>query len=179
MKKYLFPLILIVMLIFALCAYASDVRRDLSESLVRLHVIAASDSDYDQNIKLAVRDAILSATQELDKNDPNGFAKAAEAAANEYLKSHSVPYLAHAEYGRFDFPEKEYQGFTLPAGEYNGVRVILGSGEGHNWWCILYPPMCFDGDAEELQRSLRPDTYDVISSPKREVRFRIAELLGL
>lgn len=179
MKKYLFPLMLIVMLIFALCAYASDVRRDLSESLIRLHVIAASDSDYDQDIKLAVRDAVLTATQELDKRDTHGFARAAEAAANEYLKSRGIPYRAHAEYGRFDFPEKEYRGFTLPAGEYNGVRVILGSGEGHNWWCILYPPLCFDGDTDALQRSLRPDTYDIISSPKREVRFRAAELLGL
>lgn len=179
MKKYLFPLILIIMLIFALCAYASDVRRDLSESLIRLHVIASSDSDYDQNIKLAVRDAILDATQKLDKSDTAGFANAAEAAANEYLRDRGIPYLAHAEYGRFDFPEKEYQGFTLPAGEYNGVRVILGRGEGHNWWCILYPPMCFDGGSEELQRALRHDTYNIISSQKREVRFRIAELLGL
>ena len=179
MKKYLFPLMLMIMLIFALCAYASDVRRDLRESLIRLHVIAASDSEYDQAIKLAVRDAVLDATQELDKRDTDGFAQTAEAAANEYLKSRAIPYRARAEYGSFDFPEKEYRGFTLPAGEYNGVRVILGSGEGHNWWCILYPPLCFDGDADALQGSLRPDTYDIISSQKREVRFRVAEILGL
>ena len=179
MKRFFFPLMLLTLLVLAVCAYASDVRRDLEGSLIRLHIIAESDSDYDQSIKLEVRDEILNATKDIDKSDTDAFLSAADAAANSCLTAHDVPYRAYAEYGEFDFPEKEYDGFTLPAGKYRGVRVILGSGGGHNWWCILYPPLCFDGDPGALQSSLRPDTYDIISSPKREVRFRVAELLGL
>lgn len=168
-------------LVLAICAYAADVRDDLSDSLIRLHVIAESDSDYDQSVKLAVRDEILRATEGLDKKNTNAFTAAAESAANRYLTDHDIPYRANAVYGLFEFPEKEYKGFTLPAGKYRGVRVILGRGEGQNWWCILYPPLCFDGSAEALKADLRPDTYDLISAEKssREIKFRLLELLGI
>ena len=172
---------LLTLLVLAVCAYASDVRRDLEGSLIRLHIIAESDSDYDQSVKLAVRDAILNATKDIDKSDTDAFLSAAAAAANSYLTAHDVPYRAYAEYGEFDFPEKEYDGFTLPAGKYRGVRVILGSGSGHNWWCILYPPLCFDGNKDALRSGLNTDTYELISTKNssREVKFRLLEILGI
>lgn len=181
MKKVLFPLVLLSLFVLAVCAYAADVRSDLSRSLIRLHIIAESDSDYDQSIKLAVRDEVLKAADGIDASDIDAFISAAHSAANSYLKERGIAYSAHTEYGRFYFPEKQYEGFTLPAGAYYGVRIVLGSGNGHNWWCILYPPLCFDGSNDALKTHLRPDTYDMISTKKssREIKFRLLELLGI
>lgn len=185
MKKTIFPLIFLSILIMSVSAYSLDVRRDLECSLVRLHIIAQSDSERDQAVKLAVRDAVLAAADGISAVNAEEFKKAAEAAANEYLEQHNIDYRARAEYGLFEFPQKEYMNITLPAGRYNGIRIILGSGSGHNWWCVMYPPLCTAGSAAyadthtcaALKSRLRTDTYGLISSSKPEIRFKILELL--
>ena len=188
MKKIIFPAVFLALLILSVFAYAYDVSDDLENSLVRLHILAESDSDYDQSIKLAVRDEVLEAVKNIDANDTSEFTSCAERAANEYLEANELPYRAHAEYGLFDFPVKQYMNITLPAGRYYGVRIILGSGSGHNWWCVMYPPLCVNGDnayaddkAEaELKKHLRDDTYCIITqdSGKRQVRFRIVDFIN-
>ena len=188
MKKFIFPAIFLTMLILSVFAYAYDVSDNLESSLIRLHILAESDSEYDQSIKLAVRDEVLKAVRGVDADDTAAFTACAEAAANEYLKDKNIPYRAHAEYGLFDFPVKQYMNIILPAGHYYGVRIVLGSGSGHNWWCVMYPPLCVNGtDAyaddkaeAELKKHLRNDTYDVITSDseKKQVRFRIVDLIN-
>lgn len=183
---YMFAAALIAAVSCAVCAYSKDVEDDLKSGIVRLHIIAGSDSEYDQAIKLEVRDAVLEA---VGADMPEGeaeLAALAEDTANAVLDESGCGYEAEAEYGVFMFPEKTYKGLSLPAGEYEGVRVVLGSGEGRNWWCVMYPPLCVeDGEPElseeaeaELQSRLREDTYEIIAERDNvQVKFRIAELV--
>ncbi|MBR0365387.1 MAG: stage II sporulation protein R, partial [Clostridia bacterium] len=148
--------------------------------------IAQSDSEYDQSVKLAVRDEVLAAVRKISARDTAAFEKAAEAAALEYLEKNNVPYSARVCSGTFAFPEKQYENITLPAGEYFGIRIILGSGKGHNWWCVMYPPLCVDGNTayapedaiSELDAVLRPGTRELVLGSGKRVRFRILELLS-
>ena len=186
MKRIVFPSVLLVMLVMSVCAYTLDMRSDLKNSLIRLHIIAESDSEYDQSVKLAVRNEVLGAVRGISARDTEAFEKAAETAALNYLKNNNVPYSARVCSGTFVFPEKKYENITLPAGEYFGIRVILGSGKGHNWWCVMYPPLCVDGDTayasentiSELDTVLRPGTRELVLGSGKRVRFRILELLS-
>ena len=183
-KVYVFAAALISAASCAVCAYSKDVEEDLRSEIVRLHIIAESDSEYDQAVKLEVRDAVLDKVRTDMPDDEAELAELAEDTANEVLSENGCAYGAKAEYGTFMFPEKPYKGLTLPAGEYEGVRVVLGSGAGANWWCVMYPPLCVeDGEPElseegeaELQSRLREDTYGVIAEPDGvQVKFRLAE----
>ncbi len=185
MKKILPILIIMTLFISALTAYSKDVERSLRSSVIRLHILADSDNETDQAVKLSVRDEILKAVSDIPASDSERFTAAAQEAANAYLLANGIPYRARAEYGTFEFPRKSYGGITLPAGKYRGVRVILGSGGGHNWWCIMYPPLCVSQDNayagrdahKQLKNDMSSDTYEIITK-KPVIKFRIVELLG-
>ena len=165
--------------------WAQGRQRDISSSLVRLHVIAASDETAEQELKLRVRDNVLEyLTPVLDKAESpeeaqriiNGELTSIKAAAEACAGGRSVSVTLGQEY----YPTREYEGFTLPAGQYQSLRVILGEGKGHNWWCVVFPPLCVS--AAEQNRAL-----DAMSEPERaliteadgyELRFRIVELWG-
>ena len=186
LKGYVFALALVSITVCAVCAYSKDVEDDLRSGIIRLHIVADSDSEDDQAVKLKVRDAVLEAVKKDEPESEAEFAETAEKTAEKVLEENGYSYGAEAEYGIFTFPEKSYRGLTLPAGEYEGVRIILGSGEGRNWWCVMYPPLCvtdgepeLDEDADSVLKSrLRPDTYDVISDGDGvKIRFKTIELL--
>lgn len=165
--------------------WAQGRQRDISSSLVRLHVIAASDETAEQELKLRVRDNVLEyLTPVLDKAESpeeaqriiNGELTRIKAAAEACAGGRSVSVTLGQEY----YPTREYEGFTLPAGQYQSLRVILGEGKGHNWWCVVFPPLCVS--AAEQNKAL-----DAMSEPERgliteadgyELRFRIVELWG-
>ena len=165
--------------------WAQGRQRDISSSLVRLHVIAASDETAEQELKLHVRDNVLEyLTPVLDKAESpeeaqriiNGELTSIKAAAEACAGGRSVSVTLGQEY----YPTREYEGFTLPAGQYQSLRVILGEGKGHNWWCVVFPPLCVS--AAEQNKAL-----DAMSEPERgliteadgyELRFRIVELWG-
>lgn len=165
--------------------WAQGRQRDISSSLVRLHVIAASDETAEQELKLRVRDNVLEyLTPVLDKAENpeeaqriiNGELTSIKAAAEACAEGRSVSVTLGQEY----YPTREYEGFTLPAGQYQSLRVILGEGKGHNWWCVVFPPLCVS--AAEQNKAL-----DAMSEPERgliteadgyELRFRIVELWG-
>lgn len=118
---------------------------------LRLHIIANSDSDADQQIKMEVRDAVLLATQEgIESCETEAQAEEyvsdnleiIETTANAVLEENGVDYRATAEVGTFHFPDRTYQNVTYPEGDYRAVRIVLGEGEGHNWWCVMFPPLC-------------------------------------
>ena len=122
-------------------------------SALRLHVIANSDSEADQSVKLAVRDAVLEkARLRFAENDVTTADEAKELlmdmgaelyeAAESTVKAYGADSGVQLEYGAFEFPDREYNGTKYPAGEYNALRIILGEGEGHNWWCVMFPPLC-------------------------------------
>lgn len=177
-------------------AYSDNVQTDLQSNMIRLHIIANSDSDEDQNVKLMVRDAVLKETgskltdgdKEICKDNIVRNLDAVKEIADRVLAENGFDYASYVQYGKFAFPEKTYKSMILPAGDYYGVRIVLGEGKGHNWWCVMYPPLCFrEGQEVQLSKEsekilrekLDKDTYDIITKKddKVVVKFKIVELI--
>lgn len=183
-----FAFLLAFSLSLAALARSSRIQSDLQRNIVRLHIIANSDCELDQNIKLLIRDRVVRNVKVGDS--PELAAVEAAHIANSVLDEYAMPYTARAEYTLCDFPEKSYKNITLPAGRYNAVRVVLGDGLGQNWWCVLYPPVCLldkntaviDSNSQRiLEECLDEESYDFItrrSDGDIVVRFRSLELLG-
>lgn len=133
-------------------------------NLIRLHVIANSDSPKDQAIKLRVRDRLIHVTEPLLMNveDPrqaemvlSNHLQLLKQTAEQELDRNGQHLPVTVRLGKFEFPERVYPFGVLPAGEYKGLRVILGKGAGKNWWCVLYPPLCLlDKDAPSFRKSM-------------------------
>ena len=159
-------------------------------SMIRLHVIAQSDSEAHQAEKLAVRDAVLAclAGTLADAGDYSSALQAVSAALPDAVKAaeETAGCPVTASLGTERSPTGQYEDFTLPAGEYTSLRVILGEGEGRNWWCVLFPKLCTaraagDGFYEDfIAAGFSPEQYRLIrndSGTKYRIRFRILELL--
>lgn len=197
MKKFIISVMIAFMLTNMISAYSAKVQDELGNNLVRLHIIANSNSSADQQIKLKIRDEILrSEGERLNCESENTCVQTVkerlhiiEDIANKTLQKNGFSYTAHAQYGSFEFPQKQYKNMILPAGRYYGVRIVLGEGIGENWWCVMYPPLCMTIDNEAvlgeksqklLEENLSTETYDVITSHNGEinVKFRVVELAG-
>lgn len=146
--------------------FCETTQKDVSDKIVRLHVIANSDSEVDQTVKLSVRDAILKAANRENKGKDITLLSVEEnkedllSAAESVLKENGCTYGCTLETGRFSFPVKSYENITLPAGKYDAVRVVLGEGKGENWWCVMFPPLCFSKSTkgvltEESEKALK------------------------
>lgn len=129
----------------------------LAEKVVRLHVLANSDAEEDQALKIQVRDVVLERATELleqaaDRKEAEGLLRGSllelERIAAEEIQSQGYAYPVTAELTNTEFPTKEYDGFTLPAGEYLALRIVIGEGGGHNWWCVVFPPLCTTASAD-------------------------------
>ena len=181
MKKTFFALSMVAVFMLSLCVYANTLSNDLQSGLIRLHILARSDSEYDQRVKLEVRDEILKAVTDIPITDTDTFVKTAEDTANNYLTANNIPYKAKAQYGTFLFPRKSYGNITLPQGKYKGVRVILDEGNGQNWWCVMYPPLCVAKKEDKaqlvLKENLNDESYELITK-KPKVRFKVLELIS-
>ena len=175
----------ILLSIISFGASCGEIRQDV----LRMHVIANSDSVEDQAVKLKVRDAVLEAGEDLF--DGTLTAEGAEQvlesdierlknAAQTVLTENGFDYGVRVEIGKDYFNTRTYDGeVTLPAGEYEAVRVILGEGKGQNWWCVMFPPMCLPAAEADTEISdvLTKNEEDVVkSNPKYEARFKIVEL---
>ena len=156
-------------------------------SVLRLHVVANSDSAADQSLKLAVRDAILKAHGGLfaaakDKAQAVRAARYAlpelEQTAQGVLARQGSPYAVHVSLGQSIFPTRTYGSVTLPAGTYDAVKVTLGSGGGHNWWCVMFPPLCLPAACEGMrpQDVLPNEAFALVQEdPQLEMRFWLVE----
>ena len=153
--------------------------------LIRFHVLANSDSDADQALKLAVKDQVVIYMQALLDG-----AKSVEDS-RQIIQSHLPDIQRQAQlvlaqqgssegvqvqFGHFDFPVKYYGQFSLPAGNYEALRLVIGQGQGHNWWCVLFPPMCFV-DAGEVEADELEHYTDQAPEKKVVLKWRIAEWL--
>lgn len=160
------------------------------DSTVRLHVLANSDNEQDQELKLKVRDAIL---EEIENYNPKTKEEALFMVeenkrnlikiAENVSKKEGFNYPVSIEVGYENYPTREYEGFALPAGEYTSVRVLIGSGEGANWWCVLYPPLCTStatviDDETCIDVGLTKDQYNLITqnSGQYKVKFKLLEM---
>lgn len=168
---------------------------EIYNDVIRLHVIAESDSAEDQALKLKVRDAVLECMSDaVDRCSDVGEAyntidvmrDEIAAAARRCLDENGSDCTVSVELGRERYPRREYGEATLPAGVYNSLRVTIGAGEGHNWWCVLFPSVCMKfssaslSDDEIAAVGLTPSEYRVITgeSGKVKVRFRLLEIFS-
>ena len=156
----------------------------LADKVVRLHVIAASDSAEDQRVKLEVRDALLAyLSPRLEAASGARDAAAVIAASAPELKKIAETVSggsARVELGRETYPTREYETFSLPAGEYTSLRVTLGAGGGRNWWCVVYPPLCTAGVETAQEALLSEDDIKLITEDGGGyvLRFRLLEWWG-
>ena len=164
-----------------------SVCENLQEDIFRLHIIANSDSAQDQELKLKVRDGILEYTSKLFGNCKSRDEAMISAQNNledikkfsqELIYKYGYDYKVDAYITEMNFDTRIYDDFTLPAGKYNALRIVIGNGNGHNWWCMLYPALCIPSAQENKpELSLDENEIDVISnSDKYEVRFRLVEI---
>lgn len=163
--------------------WAQKTQAEVASELVRLHVLAKDDTDYEQAVKLQVRDEVLKYVQPMLagtktqaqaiavlNGNMDGIRQAAAAVAGD----RQVAVTLTEEY----YPTREYDGFALPAGEYTSLRVILADGEGRNWWCVVYPPLCTELATERMEL-LTDETESLITGQEGYVyKFRILELWG-
>lgn len=185
-----------VLLVFGILSlYSMSVMSDLKDNLVRLHVVADSDDEAAQALKLKVRDSVAEYTETL-LSDVNSAEESLvilqnnidniEAIAMKTVAEEGYTDSVSATVGEFDFPVKSYGDITLPTGNYNALKVVIGSGSGKNWWCVLFPPLCFvDTTAtsvsgvgmERLEENLSQESFDVIngSGDNLVIRFKIVD----
>lgn len=161
--------------------------REISDEVLRIHILADSDSDYDQNLKLMVRDKILEYTDGLysDVSSKEEAIKITETHINEIisqaeatLRENGCNKKVNAEICNMDFNTRYYGDITMPSGNYTALRVTIGSGEGKNWWCVMYPSLCLytSADTKTLEDELSEEQYEVITdTPKYEFKFKILE----
>lgn len=190
---------ILLFLYTTICAisYVEAVSTDISSSVFRLHVIANSNSDEDQSLKYKVRDNLLNYMNNICK-DCNSKEEAInivskhqeefKQVALETIKNEGYSYNVEIEIGNFEFPTKHYGDISLPAGFYDALKVEIGKAEGRNWWCVMFPSLCFvdvssgivpEESKEELQNVLSDEEYSIISdksSPNIKLKFKLLEL---
>ena len=160
---------------------------EIRSNVLRVHIIANSDSPADQEIKLLIRDRILSETGELFYNaESKEDAKEKisdrlheiEEIARAVLRENGREDIVSAQVVRMFFETREYDGFTMPAGYYDAVRITVGEAAGQNWWCVIYPSLCLPaaGEGSKLSDVLSPRAAEIAEKkPQYEVRFAIVE----
>lgn len=178
-------LMLALCLVLCLGTWAQARQSSLSDGLVRLHVLAVSDDDTEQQIKLKVRDGVLEYISPLleSVDDPETAQRliaseldGIKAAAQKVSEGRPVTVTLTDEY----YPTRSYGTFSLPAGKYKSLRVILGEGKGHNWWCVVFPPLCISAAESDAAVSALSDDDRALVTEKGGTRykFRIIELWG-
>lgn len=195
-------LIFLLLLYTSICAvsYTSAISSDIADSVLRLHVLANSDSQEDQNLKYIVRDKLLEYMKTLC-DDITSKSEAIEQAtehledlktiAKQTIIDQGYSYDVNVEIGNFEFPTKTYGDIAFPAGNYDAVRVKIGEAKGQNWWCVMFPPLCFidvtsgvvpDESKSILQESMSEEDFALVSENKSNkmisFKFKILEFFG-
>ena len=169
LKKWELALLLGVLCALVMGAGLSREQEQLSQSVIRLHVIANSDSQADQALKLAVRDQVLEAVQRLcpEQADPEQARAALEAGLPELaqigqqaVEAAGYHYPVSAQLTECWFPTREYGDFALPAGDYTALRIVIGEGEGQNWWCVAFPPLYLVAASQSVEEASQAGYFD-------------------
>lgn len=205
-RIYILIGILIVILSVAVLTISKEISKieactyDYKEKLIRFHVIANSDTDEDQELKLKVRDAVIAYLQPKLENSKS-IEESEDIIKNEYdnlekvskkvIYDNGYNYSVNIGLKYSDFPAKQYSSVVLPAGKYKALKIVIGEGKGKNWWCVMFPPLCFVDDQngvidektdKKLKEVLTQEEYDLIMTKnKTEVnnlkfKFKITEL---
>lgn len=178
---------IVVAILFSICSFAKT-SEEVRSDVLRLQVIANSDTSVDQNLKLRLRDYILQEGKDIFNGSVNvenavekiepvlpELEKSAKAFVNQAGFDYDVKISLSNEY----FTTRTYETVTLPAGKYLALRVVIGSGEGHNWWCVMFPPMCVPAadKKDEIENVFSEKEIKLVESkPKYEPRFKVVEI---
>lgn len=191
-KRFLIVLILFSFFVFiSVLSYVNAVSYDISNSVFRLHVIANSDSKEDQELKYKVRDALLEFMNKISVNCSSKEEVIALAnshkddfykIAKQTIKKNGYDYSIKINIGNFEFPTKTYGDISLPAGYYDALKVEIGNAAGQNWWCVMFPPLCFvdvssgivpDESKQLMQENLSDEEYKLISdNNSSDIKFK-------
>ena len=194
-------LVLLLFIYIFICAksYVSAVSNNLSESVFRLHVLANSDSDEDQELKLKVRDSLLNYMNDICSNCStkaeaislvDAHRQDFQQIAENTISENGYNYSVKINIGNFYFPTKNYGDISLPAGFYDALRVEIGKAKGKNWWCVMFPSLCFidvssgivDNEAKEnLKENLENESYSLISDKNNseiKLKFKLVEFFA-
>lgn len=201
LKRFIIVLFLLTLFIFvSAISYVSAVSNNIANSVFRLHVIANSDSKEDQNLKYIVRDKLIEYMNNIAKDcsskeevisiaedNISNF----ENIARKTIEENGYNYNVTVEIGNFDFPTKSYGDITLPAGSYDSLRVKIGKAEGQNWWCVMFPSLCFidissgivdKSGKENLEENVEDESFKIISQSENnssiKFKFKIIEFFA-
>lgn len=193
-KRFFVVLILFALFVFiSALSYVNAVSEDISNSVFRLHVIANSDSDEDQELKYQIRDEVLEYMNEIS-SDCSSKEEVINLAyehqdefkqiAEQVIKDNGYDYSVNIRIGNFDFPTKDYGDISLPAGNYDALRIEIGEASGQNWWCVMFPPLCFvdvtsgvvpDESKEVIKENLNEEEYDLVSDTESSaIKFKFS-----
>ena len=189
-------LLIVTFAIIGLCALLTILpihsEEQIYDSVLRLHVLANSDSEDDQALKLKVRDAMLADTAHLFaycKTRDEASAAVSEnlpllqKSAERAVAEAGYSYPVRIELGKEKYPTKNYESACFPSGEYLSLRVLIGEGEGQNWWCVLFPPLCVSAASESdgsVEVGLYGDQYAIVTETediKYKIRFKLLEAI--
>ncbi|MCI8617776.1 MAG: stage II sporulation protein R [Clostridia bacterium] len=180
-------------------SYAQVISSDISNSVFRLHVIANSDSEQDQSLKYKVRDNLIKymnnickecSTKQESINMVTLHQEEFKQVAVETIKNEGYSYNVNIEIGNFEFPTKQYGDISLPAGFYDALKVEIGEAKGKNWWCVMFPSLCFvdisngivpEESKEDLQNVLTDEEYSIISDKSNygmKFKFKLLEFFA-
>ncbi len=178
-----------LMYLYGKVTEGQQMQEDIARQVIRLHVVANSDSEEDQKLKLEVKEQIVSLLREELKEDSTvamaqqtlrSHLEDVEETAKSYIQEKGYDYEVDAQLGTCYFPVKQYGDMTFPAGEYKALKVNIGSHEGKNWWCVMYPTLCFvdstyqivpEESKEKLKQNLTDEEYESLLSGGEDVEY--------
>ena len=164
--------------------HTAMLQRDMSQKVLRFHVLANSDNQADQALKCAVRDRVGTMMAEKLQNADSleestdvvtENLQEIETCAANVIRENGYDYPVHAALETCAFPEKSYGDYTFPSGTYEALRVVIGSGEGHNWWCVAYPPMCIDAAVEGQAAVVEQEILELEQTPVYKPKLALVE----
>lgn len=198
-QKKIYTIISIVFLISLISLISLlSVQNSLANKVLRLHILANSNSTFDQELKLKVRDEVVNYITPLLKNSSN-LSETKKIISNNINSINDIAQTVVSKYSNYttnislaisNFPTKQYGNISFPAGKYEALKITIGEGEGNNWWCVMFPPLCFtnssagsfdDASEEKLQASLSDEEYYMINNydkPNVKIKFRLLEWLN-
>lgn len=186
-KKFLLfvPIFMVLVVMFSTLSPIIAMSENISTKVFRLHILANSNEDYDQELKMKVRNKVLEATEDLYANC-NSVEEAKqitiknisliENTAQKVVAFYGYDYDVDVEVCEEYFNTRYYEGFTMPAGLYSCLKINIGEAKGKNWWCVMFPSVCVSGCTEDFEKSLTQEEIELICSKNYIIRFKTVEV---
>lgn len=193
LKRLYIILISAFLVVSATGVYAYRVNKDLNKNIIRLHILGNSNNIFDQEIKYKIRDKVIEnysfdgETKEKQYEILEKNLDKIKTDVDKWLMEFGVDYQCSVTLTDDIFPTKEYGNIRLPYGKYTALKIILGNGDGRNWWCVMFPPMCFvegttgfiDEESNQyLKKNLTPAEYKLITGEDVQIRFKTVEMFN-